>query len=211
MSDVPQWKTVGGWLAPSRPTPLQHGAAEPVVWVRAERRQDLWIRYRSSPSIDVLADPVKPPVFMCRNALTDYPIALSYNALPEPQAWSRGAGKRWSRSFGKGAPPPGVALGSVRLPCCAGKRWSRSFGKGAPPPGVALASEGRDWPPSSSGLGHLVLSQKTGVRFPVGVFRTRGRNARVHAAAGASRRRAAAEDRDARRAVTGRSEIVEVA
>ena len=25
-------------------------------------------------------------------------------------------------------------------------------------------------PPSSSGLGHLVLSQETGVRFPVGVL-----------------------------------------
>ena len=27
------------------------------------------------------------------------------------------------------------------------------------------------WPPSSSGLGYLVLSQKTGVRFPVGVLK----------------------------------------
>ena len=35
---------------------------------------------------------------------------------------------------------------------------------------VLSVSAGSFLPPSSSGLGYLVLSQKTGVRFPVGVF-----------------------------------------
>ncbi len=55
------------------------------------------------------------------------------------------------------------------------ERAKLRHGRGLTPSGAVLYFKARRLarraaPPSSSGLGHLVLSQKTGVRFPVGVL-----------------------------------------
>lgn len=93
--------------------------------------------------------------------------AASCWSTPCSAAWARRLrGKRYKHA--RYAPTP-ETNGSARAPFskpCKGLKHhppARTFR-------ILPVSAGSSPPPSSSGLGYLVLSQKTGVRFPVGVF-----------------------------------------